>query len=215
MLVRPHSANARRSVAISRLTSLERDLVVARRGLAACFPRNDRAPASPGPGSPGRSTAALAARRPAYHRAAPSQAVLVEDLLSGQQSPKALYALPDGHTHLLSNLINIHTVCMLSPSLRMSRVVPTGVAVRSAGHEHRVDGRRRLDTYRRRSWSRWITATSRGTAPGIATSGSRAAVSRRDPVAVGVVFKGGTRTLRTGSISSLGRSTTPRAAMAS
>jgi hypothetical protein len=31
--------------------------------------------------------------------------VLVKDLLGGQQSPKALYALPEGYTHLLSYLL--------------------------------------------------------------------------------------------------------------
>jgi hypothetical protein len=57
--------------------------------------------------------------------------------------------------------------------------------------------------------------TSRGTYPGIATSGSRAAVARPDPVAVGAAFKRGTSTLCKGSTSSLGRWTTPRPAVAS
>jgi hypothetical protein len=78
----------------------KRDLVVARRGLAACFPQNDRAPASLGPGSPVCSTAALGARRPAHHAAAPERAVLVEDLLGGQQRPKALQSLLDTHIYL-------------------------------------------------------------------------------------------------------------------
>jgi hypothetical protein len=78
----------------------KRDLVVARRGLAARFPQNDRVPTSLGPGSPGRSTAVLGARRPAHHRPAPSRAVLVEDLLGGQQDPKALQPLLDAHIYL-------------------------------------------------------------------------------------------------------------------
>jgi hypothetical protein len=38
--------------------------------------------------------------RSAYHLPAPERAALVEDLLGGQQIPKALYALPDGHIDL-------------------------------------------------------------------------------------------------------------------
>ena len=87
----------------------KRDLVVARRGPAACYSWNNRAPASLGPGSPGRSPAALTARRPAHHRPAPSRTVLVEDLLGGQQGPKALYALPKSHASPPSHQ---HSYCM-------------------------------------------------------------------------------------------------------
>jgi hypothetical protein len=43
----------------------------------------------------------LVPRRPAHRLPAPARAVLVKDLLGGQQSPKALYTLPEGHVHLL------------------------------------------------------------------------------------------------------------------
>jgi hypothetical protein len=127
--VRPHRANARRSLAISRLTSLKEKSRSSSTRTCRALPSERPGPASLEPGAPVRSTAALAARRPAHHRPAPSRAVLVEDLLGGQQDPKALQPFPDGHIYLhfmsmSSVLINIHTVCILSLSLRMSRVVP-------------------------------------------------------------------------------------------
>ena len=50
-----------------------------------------------------------------HHAAAPERTALVENLLCGQQGPKALYALPDGHAHLLSCLMlgsYQHSYCM-------------------------------------------------------------------------------------------------------
>ena len=44
--------------------------------------------------------AALAARRPAHPAGAPERTVLVEDLLGGQQDPKALQRLLDAHIYL-------------------------------------------------------------------------------------------------------------------
>ena len=43
-------------------------------------------------------------RRPAHHRPASERAMLVEDLLSGQQGPKALYTLPRGYVSLPSQI---------------------------------------------------------------------------------------------------------------
>jgi hypothetical protein len=63
---------------------------------------------------------ALYARRPAHYAPARGGAILVNNLFGTEQGPQALQALPNGHTHL--HLINIHTVCMLPPSLRMSRL---------------------------------------------------------------------------------------------
>src|SRR3712207_3017227 len=100
MLVRLQSANARRSLAISRLTSSEERSRSSSTRTCRVLPSERPGPASLGPGSPGRSTAALTARRPAHHRPAPERAVLVEDLLSGQQDPKALYPLLDAHIYL-------------------------------------------------------------------------------------------------------------------
>ena len=104
MLVRPQSANARRSLAISRLTSLEEKSRSGSTRNCRVLPSEQPRPALPGPGAPGRSTAALTARRPAHHGPAPSRAVLVEDLLGGQQDPKALQPLVDAHIYL--RLIN-------------------------------------------------------------------------------------------------------------
>ncbi len=42
----------------------------------------------------------LGARRPAHHTPSPTRAVLVEDLLGGQQNPKALQPLLDAHIYL-------------------------------------------------------------------------------------------------------------------
>jgi hypothetical protein len=78
----------------------KRNLVVARRGPAACYSWNNRASASLGPGSRVLSTTALPARRPAYHRPALARAVRVEDLLGGQQGPKALQPLLDAHIYV-------------------------------------------------------------------------------------------------------------------
>jgi hypothetical protein len=92
---------------------------------------------------------ALYARRPAHYAPARGGAILANDLFGTEQGPPAPEALPSIHTtHLLLIFTNIHTVCMLPPGLRMSRVRPMGIAVRCAGREHRVDGRRRPGTYR-------------------------------------------------------------------
>ncbi len=97
MLVRLQSANARRSLAISRLTSLEERSRSRSARTCRVLPSEQPHPALAGPGAPGRSTAALTARRPAYHGPASPRAVLVEDLLGGQQRPKALQPLLDAH----------------------------------------------------------------------------------------------------------------------
>jgi hypothetical protein len=104
MLVRPQSANARRSLAIIRLTSLKersrssstrtcRELPSERPGLCLAETRI----------SGTLDCCSLAARRPAHHRPASARAVLVEDLLRGQQRPKALQLLLDAHIYLRLN----------------------------------------------------------------------------------------------------------------
>ena len=68
---------------------------------------------------------ALYARRPAHYGTARGGAILVNNLFGTEQGPQALQAIPSVHTytpHLIS--VNIHTVCMLSLSSRMSRAVP-------------------------------------------------------------------------------------------
>src|SRR3712207_5714852 len=100
MLVRPQRANARRSLVIIRLTSFEERPRSSSTRTCRVLPLKRPGPASLGPGAPVRSTAALTARRPAYHRPAPARAVLVEDLLGGQQDPKALQPLLDAHIYL-------------------------------------------------------------------------------------------------------------------